>query len=184
MNCIKEENSIKYEFQVFVQKGAKRESATSPQVSAAAASGEHQEHQYLNLIRDIMATGVRKGDRTGTGTISKFGTQMRFDLRHSFPLLTTKRVFWRGVAEELLWFISGSTNANVLRYLRSLRLSPARRCLSLEGLPNAWQGKGHSHMGWKRIERVSLKIGSGTPRGGRSGPGVRLSMAPFWCRVH
>ena len=51
---------------------------------------------------------------TGTGTISTFGTQMRFDLRESFPLLTTKRVFWRGVAEELLWFIKGSTNAKEL----------------------------------------------------------------------
>ncbi len=117
MNCIKEENSIKYEFQVFIQKGAPHQSATASQTSAGANSGQHEEHQYLNLIRDIMATGVRKGDRTGTGTISKFGTQMRFNLRHSFPLLTTKRVFWRGVAEELLWFISGDTNANTLRYL-------------------------------------------------------------------
>jgi dihydrofolate reductase/thymidylate synthase len=55
-----------------------------------------------------------KGDRTGTGTISTFGNQMRFDLRRSFPLLTTKRVFWRGVAEELLWFVAGETNANKL----------------------------------------------------------------------
>jgi len=62
-----------------------------------------------------MVAGVRKGDRTGTGTISKFGAQMRFNLRESFPLLTTKRVFWRGVAEELLWFVSGSTNANLLK---------------------------------------------------------------------
>eukprot|EP00055_Hartaetosiga_balthica_P017416 m.116670 g.116670 ORF g.116670 m.116670 type:complete len:84 (-) comp9309_c2_seq22:899-1150(-) len=50
----------------------------------------------------------------GTGTISLFGAQMRFDLRESFPLLTTKRVFWRGVVEELLWFIKGDTNANHL----------------------------------------------------------------------
>ena len=50
----------------------------------------------------------------GTGTKSIFGVQMRFNLRHSFPLLTTKRVFWRGLAEELLWFIKGSTNANEL----------------------------------------------------------------------
>ena len=50
----------------------------------------------------------------GTGTISIFGAQMRFSLRESFPLLTTKRTFWRGVAEELLWFIQGNTNANDL----------------------------------------------------------------------
>ena len=56
----------------------------------------------------ISLLGNTKGDRTGTGTISQFGAQMRFNLRDQFPLLTTKRVFWRGVAEELLWFISGT----------------------------------------------------------------------------
>ncbi|MCO5577575.1 hypothetical protein L7F22_031406 [Adiantum nelumboides] len=76
---------------------------------------KHEEYQYLNLIQDIIQTGIEKGDRTGTGTLSKFGCQMRFNLRCYFPLLTTKRVFWRGVLEELLWFISGSTNAKVLQ---------------------------------------------------------------------
>lgn len=76
---------------------------------------KHEELQYLEMIQDIIETGNVKGDRTGTGTISKFGCQMRFDLRRSFPLLTTKRVFWRGVAEELLWFVKGSTNAKLLQ---------------------------------------------------------------------
>lgn len=75
----------------------------------------HDEYQYLNLVQDIIQSGARKNDRTGTGTLSKFGCQMRFNLRRNFPLLTTKRVFWRGVLEELLWFISGSTNAKVLQ---------------------------------------------------------------------
>jgi dihydrofolate reductase / thymidylate synthase len=75
---------------------------------------DHPEMQYLNLIRRILANGISRGDRTGVGTRSMFGETMRFDLRKSFPLLTTKRVFWRGVAEELLWFVSGSTNANEL----------------------------------------------------------------------
>jgi len=57
--------------------------------------------QYLDMVDDVMRTGNLKGDRTGTGTLSKFGCQMRFDLRHSFPLLTTKRTFWRGVALRL-----------------------------------------------------------------------------------
>ena len=61
-----------------------------------------------------MENGAEKEDRTGTGTISKFGASMRFDLSESFPLLTTKDVFWRGVAEELLWFIRGETNAKTL----------------------------------------------------------------------
>uniref|UniRef100_A0A7S1TFD9 Bifunctional dihydrofolate reductase-thymidylate synthase n=1 Tax=Compsopogon caeruleus TaxID=31354 RepID=A0A7S1TFD9_9RHOD len=78
-------------------------------------SPNHGESQYLNLIKEIIEHGNRKGDRTGTGTRSIFGAQMRFDLRESFPILTTRRVFWRGVVEELLWFIKGSTNAQDLR---------------------------------------------------------------------
>ncbi|XP_052733095.1 bifunctional dihydrofolate reductase-thymidylate synthase isoform X2 [Vigna angularis] len=75
----------------------------------------HEENMYLKLVQDIISEGTIKGDRTGTGTLSKFGSQMRFNLRRSFPLLTTKALFWRGVVEELLWFISGSTNAKVLQ---------------------------------------------------------------------
>jgi dihydrofolate reductase/thymidylate synthase len=67
------------------------------------------------MIAHIIECGEERTDRTGTGTLSVFGRQMRFDLRRSFPLLTTKRVFWRGVAEELLWFVRGSTNAALLR---------------------------------------------------------------------
>ncbi|XP_010516792.1 PREDICTED: bifunctional dihydrofolate reductase-thymidylate synthase 1-like [Camelina sativa] len=76
---------------------------------------QHEEFLYLNMVEDIISNGNVKNDRTGTGTLSKFGCQMKFNLRRSFPLLTTKRVFWRGVVEELLWFISGSTNAKVLQ---------------------------------------------------------------------
>lgn len=79
----------------------------------------HEEWQYLNMVADIIDHGVRRGDRTGVGTLSKFGCMMRFSLaNNTFPLLTTKRVFWRGVAEELLWFISGSTNAKDLQACR------------------------------------------------------------------
>ncbi|KAK7251569.1 hypothetical protein RIF29_34882 [Crotalaria pallida] len=75
----------------------------------------HEEYMYLRLVQEIISQGATKDDRTGTGTLSLFGYQMRFNLRKCFPLLTTKRVFWRGVVEELLWFISGSTNAKVLQ---------------------------------------------------------------------
>jgi len=75
----------------------------------------HEEFQYLNAIRDIIGTGIHKSDRTGVGTISKFGYTMRFDCSKSFPLLTTKDTFWRGILEELLWFINGDTNAKHLQ---------------------------------------------------------------------
>ena len=75
---------------------------------------KHPEMQYLEIIKDIMDSGKEKSDRTGVGIIGKFGYQMRFDLEESFPILTTKDVFWRGVAEELIWFIKGDTNAKHL----------------------------------------------------------------------
>jgi len=70
--------------------------------------------QYLDLCRHVLEHGEDRGDRTGTGTRSVFGYQMRFDLRVGFPLLTTKKVFFRGLAEELLWIISGNTNIQPL----------------------------------------------------------------------
>ncbi|MEE8525337.1 MAG: thymidylate synthase [Thermoanaerobaculia bacterium] len=69
---------------------------------------------YLDLLREVRDHGVVRGDRTGTGTRSVFGRQLRFDLRRGFPLLTTKRVHWKSVARELLWFVRGDSNLEYL----------------------------------------------------------------------
>jgi thymidylate synthase len=72
------------------------------------------EHQYLKLLKDILDNGVTKQDRTGTGTLSVFGRQIRHDMKLGFPLLTTKKIYWKGIVTELLWFLQGRTD---LRFL-------------------------------------------------------------------
>jgi len=70
--------------------------------------------EYLKLVLHVLEKGGRRKNRTGIDTLSVFGTQSRYDLSKSFPLLTTRKIFWRGVAEELLWFVNGSTDAKEL----------------------------------------------------------------------
>ena len=72
------------------------------------------EHDYLKLLKDVLDNGKEKEDRTGTGTISVFGRQIRHNMNQGFPLLTTKKMYWKGIVTELLWFLRGDTNIKYL----------------------------------------------------------------------
>jgi thymidylate synthase len=76
---------------------------------------QHEEYKYLHLLEKILNEGVESADRTNVGTKSLFGTNMRFSLRNSFPLFTTRKIFFRGAVEELLWMIRGKTDAKLLQ---------------------------------------------------------------------
>eukprot|EP00747_Dinoflagellata_sp_TGD_P182980 gnl/TRDRNA2_/TRDRNA2_37574_c0_seq1.p1 gnl/TRDRNA2_/TRDRNA2_37574_c0~~gnl/TRDRNA2_/TRDRNA2_37574_c0_seq1.p1 ORF type:complete len:531 (-),score=122.29 gnl/TRDRNA2_/TRDRNA2_37574_c0_seq1:202-1719(-) len=112
VSATKSKDHLPYDFVVY--ENLARKTPCPALVEMGNGSLLHQEYQYLDMIRNIIENGVTMSDRTGTGTRSLFGTTMRFNLQHSFPLLTSKRVFWRGVMEELLWFVKGDTNAKNL----------------------------------------------------------------------
>ena len=84
-------------------------------LQANRADGQHPEQQYLGLLRTVLETGSDRPDRTGTGTRSIFGHQMRFDLSRGFPLLTTKKLHVKSIVYELLWFLRGDTNVRWLQ---------------------------------------------------------------------
>lgn len=92
-------------------------SKSTPATGSAStlAGGYHADHVYLELVRRILSEGATKSDRTGTGTLSVFGHQMRFDLSKGFPLLTTKKCHTRSIIHELLWFLRGDTNIQYLK---------------------------------------------------------------------
>lgn len=131
----KSDDGLPYDFTMWESRTALQ---VPPSLKEELTGFLHEEYQYLNSIRSIIASGDSFDDRTGVGTLATFGHQMRFDLRKSFPLLTTKRVFWRGVVEELLWFVRGDTNANHLteKGVKIWEGNGSREFLDKRGLPH------------------------------------------------
>jgi len=106
-----------YDFRVFVNKNLLGKVNIDELVvyDSLTRHAPHEEYQYLNHIQDIIKSGKEKTDRTGTGTFSKFGLTMKFDCSMTFPLLTTKDTYWKGIVEELLWFVKGCTSNKALQ---------------------------------------------------------------------
>lgn len=103
---------------------------------------KHPEYAYLNALEDILKTGEHRSDRTGVGTIGKFGIQMRFDLTQGFPAVTTKKLAWKAVKSELLWFIEGSGDELRLReILHGNRNSPNKTIWSDNAAAPYWTNK-------------------------------------------
>jgi thymidylate synthase len=103
---------------------------------------KHPEYAYLDALKDILETGEHRPDRTGVGTISKFGVQMRFDLSLGFPAVTTKKLAWKSMASELLWFIEGSGDENRLKeILYGTRYSEMKTIWSDNATAPYWVGK-------------------------------------------
>lgn len=102
----------------------------------------HPEHAYLNALKDILESGEHRPDRTGVGTISKFGVQMRFDLQKGFPAVTTKKLAWKAVVSELLWFVEGSGDENRLKeILHGNRYSDKKTIWSDNATAPYWTNK-------------------------------------------
>mmetsp|Transcript_27210 Transcript_27210/g.63362 ORF Transcript_27210/g.63362 Transcript_27210/m.63362 type:complete len:519 (+) Transcript_27210:110-1666(+) len=137
-------NEIPFDFVLYERVGAEEGGSGLLRLLASSLSAtggsllQHEEYQYLNLIREVIDTGVQMQDRTQVGTLSVFGRSMRFNLKESFPLLTTKRVFWKGVVEELLWFVKGDTNGNNLaaKGVKIWDANGSRDFLDKRGLPH------------------------------------------------
>jgi len=124
--------------------------------------------QYLDLMRLVLETGVAKEDRTGTGTFSVFGHQMRFDLREGFPLVTTKKTHLKSIIHELLWFLAGDTN---VQYLKEHKVRIWDEWASPSGELGRVYGAQWRH--WKRPDGTELDQIAEVVRGLKANPDSR-----------
>lgn len=131
--------------------------------------------QYLDLMQHVLDHGVQKGDRTGTGTLSVFGYQMRFDLAEGFPVVTTKKLHLRSIIHELLWFLKGDTN---IRYLQENKVS----------IWDAWadeQGElgpvyGHQWRSWAKADGAAVDQISQVVNQIKNNPNSRRLIVSAW----
>ena len=144
-------------------------------MNAHSAIAIHPERQYLDLLADILAHGVRRDDRTGTGTLAVFGRQMRFDLAQGFPLLTTKKLHFRSIAIELLWFLRGDTN---VRWLQERGVTIWDEWANAEGELGPVYGK--QWRSWTAPDGRVIDQISDVVRSIRENPSSRRHMVTAW----
>ncbi len=130
---------------------------------------------YLDLVRNVLDAGVRKGDRTGTGTLSVFGAQLRFDLAKGFPLVTTKKVHLKSIVHELLWFLAGDTN---VRYLQDNGVSIWNEWADANGDLGPVYGK--QWRSWATPDGGSIDQIAGVLNEIRSNPNSRRMIVTAW----
>ncbi|MBI4189912.1 MAG: thymidylate synthase [Betaproteobacteria bacterium] len=131
--------------------------------------------QYLDLMQNVLAHGTRKSDRTGTGTLSVFGAQLRFDLNAGFPLLTTKKVHLKSIVHELLWFLKGETN---IQYLKDNGVSIWNEWADAEG--NLGPVYGYQWRSWPAADGRHIDQISQVLEQIRTNPDSRRMMVSAW----
>ena len=131
--------------------------------------------QYLDLIQHVLDNGEKKEDRTGTGTISVFGYQMRFDLQQGFPLLTTKKLHLKSIIYELLWFLNGDTNT---RYLNDNGVSIWNEWADNNG--NLGPVYGHQWRSWKNAKGQTIDQISDVVSSLKNNPDSRRHIVSAW----
>lgn len=131
--------------------------------------------QYHDLLTHILETGVQKGDRTGTGTISTFGYQMRYDLNKGFPAVTTKKLHLRSIIVELLWFLNGDTN---IKYLNDNKVSIWNEWADAEG--NLGPVYGHQWRSWPKGDGTTIDQISNLIQQIKTNPNSRRLLVSAW----